>query len=182
MPRRIAFLRAINVGGHNVKMDELKSLFAALGFGGVETFIASGNVIFDAEGDAVELEARIERQLRESLGYEVATFLRTPAEVADVAACEPFAAAEPGTAEVQAVSVGFTRRAPGDEARERAMTLQTATDAFHLRGRELYWACRTRVSDSKITNARLEKALGMPATFRNVTTVRKLAAKYAPGA
>ena len=47
MPRYIAFLRALNVGGHTVKMDHLRSLFEALGFGGVESFIASGNIIFD---------------------------------------------------------------------------------------------------------------------------------------
>ena len=48
MTRYIAFLRAINVGGHTVKMAELKRLFEALGFTNVETFIASGNVIFDS--------------------------------------------------------------------------------------------------------------------------------------
>ncbi len=48
MPRFIAFLRAINVGGRTVKMDGLRRLFAALGFSSVETFIASGNVVFEA--------------------------------------------------------------------------------------------------------------------------------------
>ena len=46
--RLVAFLRAINVGGHNVKMDRLRELFEALGLSNVETFIASGNVIFDS--------------------------------------------------------------------------------------------------------------------------------------
>ena len=48
MPRYIAFLRAINVGGHNtVKMDFLRQLFESLGFSNVETFIASGNIVFE---------------------------------------------------------------------------------------------------------------------------------------
>ena len=47
MTRLIAFLRAINVGGHTVKMDHLRQLFESLGFSGVETFIASGNVVFE---------------------------------------------------------------------------------------------------------------------------------------
>ena len=46
MPRFFAFLRAINVGGHNVTMEKLRGLFEASGFKDVETFIASGNVIF----------------------------------------------------------------------------------------------------------------------------------------
>ncbi|HXW01123.1 MAG TPA: DUF1697 domain-containing protein, partial [Anaerolineae bacterium] len=48
LPKYIAFLRAINVGGHTVKMDYLRRLFEEMGFSKVETFIASGNVIFEA--------------------------------------------------------------------------------------------------------------------------------------
>src|SRR6476620_4469524 len=76
--RLIAFLRAINVGGHTVKMEVLRRLFEELGFENVETFIASGNVIFDApDDDQGALEKQIEGQLRTSLGYEVATFVRS---------------------------------------------------------------------------------------------------------
>lgn len=106
MPKTIAFLRAINVGGHNVKMEQLRALFEQLGFDAVETFIASGNVVFetDAAPDAA-LEADIEAHLRAALGYEVATFLRTDAEVAAVAAYEPLPAV--AMAEVAAFNVGF---------------------------------------------------------------------------
>src|SRR3954469_1096146 len=77
--RYIAFLRGINVGGHRVKMDRLRDLFTALGFSNVATFIASGNVIFEAPAtDVTELEERIEAQLERSLGYEVEIFVRTP--------------------------------------------------------------------------------------------------------
>ena len=78
MPRYVAFLRAINVGGHVVKMDDLRRRFAQLGFTEVETFIASGNVIFSSPSrDAAALEKKIERQLEKSFGYEVKTFVRT---------------------------------------------------------------------------------------------------------
>ena len=46
MPRLFAFLRAINVGGRTIKMERLRREFEVFGFPGVETFIASGNVIF----------------------------------------------------------------------------------------------------------------------------------------
>src|SRR5690349_8708838 len=89
--RLIAFLRAINVGGHTVKMDVLRRLFEELGFQNVETFIASGNVIFDApNGDYGALEKQIEVHLRASLGYEVVTFVRSAPELARVADCRPF--------------------------------------------------------------------------------------------
>jgi uncharacterized protein (DUF1697 family) len=72
MPRYIAFLRGINVGGHRVKMDRLRAIFAELGLKDVSTFIASGNVLFTTEsGDADGLRERIESQLASQLGYEV---------------------------------------------------------------------------------------------------------------
>ena len=96
MARYIAFLRAINVGGRTVKMDRLRELFEAMKFTDVSTFIASGNVVFNAPGkDPVVLETRIEKHLQQSLGYEVATFLRTPSELATMATFEPFPAEGP---------------------------------------------------------------------------------------
>ena len=64
MPRYIAFLRAINVGGHNVKMTQLRTLFEELECSNVETFIASGNVIFNSPSTNVQqIERQIERHL-----------------------------------------------------------------------------------------------------------------------
>ena len=91
MTRYVAFLRAINVGGRRVKMDHLRKLFEALGTSNVETFIASGNVIFDSEADDPRvLERKIEDHLQESLGYEVATFVRSTSELAGIARYRPF--------------------------------------------------------------------------------------------
>jgi uncharacterized protein (DUF1697 family) len=172
----VAFLRAINVGGHVVKMDRLRALFEEMELANVQTFIASGNVIFDAPHAPDALEERIERHLHGALGYAVATFLRTPGEVAAAAGHPPFAADV--VAEGVALYVGFLRAAPAAEARDRVLALRTETDEFAIHGRELYWLCRARISDSPVTGAKLEKALGMPTTLRNVTTVRKLAARY----
>ena len=86
----VAFLRAINVGGHVVKMEMLRAYFEALGLSNVETFIASGNVIFESRAKLELLQARIEHHLHASLGYEVATFIRTLAEVHAVSRYRPF--------------------------------------------------------------------------------------------
>ena len=86
-----AFLRAINVGGHVVKMDRLRTLFEAAGFRGVETVIASGNVVFESSRkSAGDLERAIETHLKKALGYPVATFVRSMPELAAIAELEPF--------------------------------------------------------------------------------------------
>ena len=90
MPRYVAFLRAVNVGGRVVKMDELRRHFADAGFTGVETFIASGNVIFDTTAKpGPALEARIEGALKKALGYDVPTFVRSLADVVTAAERQP---------------------------------------------------------------------------------------------
>jgi uncharacterized protein (DUF1697 family) len=179
MIRYIAFLRAVNVGGHVVKMDALRALFETLRFTGVETFIASGNVIFEtASTDRDTLEKRIEEKLAKALGYTVATFLRTPAEIGAVASMNAFSI-DPLAAAPLTLSVGFLKSAPSPAGVAALSALSTDVDEFRVIGRELYWLCRVRTSDSKFTGARFEKIVGSPATFRNVTTVRKLAAKYA---
>lgn len=179
MPSRryIAFLRAINVGRHVVKMDKLRALFEELKLANVETFIASGNVIFDATvKDTATVERRIEMHLERALGYEVGTFIRAADDVAAVATYQPF---EPDP-RMQALSVIFLRAPLNTSAHDGLMTCCTDLDDFHVHGREAYWLCRTRTSDSKITGARLERMIGAPFTVRNITTVRKLTEKHGP--
>ena len=172
--RYVAFLRAINVGGHTVKMDRLRGLFDTLRLGDVKTFIASGNVLFDSASTSVDaLETRIERHLYEALGYRVATFVRPLADLPAIAASHPFEGFE---AHGHSLSVGFVKAPLSAEVRERLSALEMGYDEFHLHDRQAYWLCRGRMSDSKAWGALLDKALGASATFRNITTVRKLAA------
>lgn len=178
MPKYVAFLRAINVGGHTVKMEYLRGLFAALGFSNVETFIASGNVIFDSTSRSPgALEKKVESCLLEALGYEVATFIRSTAELARIAQYKPFSDVEL-SAEGHSLYIGFMANEPSKAAKEKLLSLATKMDAFHLNGREVYWLYRTKFSASEISGALLAKTLGMPATLRNATTVKKMAAKY----
>ncbi|HEX5438314.1 MAG TPA: DUF1697 domain-containing protein [Gemmatimonadaceae bacterium] len=179
MTRYIAFLRAINVGGHTVTMQELRALFEALGFSRVETFIASGNVIFESDDeDAAALERGIEAHLRARLGYDVVTFLRTDAEVAAIARYRAFDDALMPSAIT--LNVAFLHAPLGTKEKRLLADFQTGIDDFHAHGREMYWLCRTRQSDSTFSNAKFEKALGVRTTFRGVKTVARLAAKYSP--
>jgi len=179
MPRYVAFLRAINVGGHVVSMTALRRHFEELDCSEVETVIASGNVVFGSPSrSAAVLEKRIAAHLEARLGYAVATFLRTPAELASIAAHRPFArsdAERPG----HSLFVAFHGRAADAASRRRVVGLASDLDDFRIRGREVYWLCRGRASDSKVYGGGLEKALGQPTTVRNATTVRRIAEKYA---
>ena len=179
MSRFIAFLRAINVGGHTVKMDALRQIFESFGFSNVETFIASGNVIFEtAETDAATLELQIAAGLRQALGYEVATFIRTPGEVTAIAACQPFPQAQFEAA--AAFNVAFLSSPLDEGPTRKLLALRTEIDDFAICGREVYWLCRVKQSESTFSNAVFEKTLGLTATWRGINTLERLAAKYPP--
>jgi uncharacterized protein (DUF1697 family) len=182
MTRYVAFLRAINVAGHNVlPMSELKRIVERLGFEGVETFIASGNVIFGAESrSAAAVERRVERGLADALGRETGAFVRTEAEVAAIARYQPFPAADVRRA--AALNVAFVGAPVSPEGRRAIDALTTGIDTFHVRGREVFWMCLKKQSESRFSNAVLERTLKVPSTIRGVNTLVRLAAKLAePG-
>lgn len=180
MPSCIAFLRGINLGKRRIKMDELRAHFEAMDFTAVETFIASGNVIFETRiKDSGKLADSIQRHLHATLGYEVDTFVRTRAEIAAVAAFRPFSAADMDPPE-NTVHCGFLREALTPAQARGLEACRSDVDAFRVEGREYYWLCRRiKTHESKIWAAREFKALKLPSSsMRNLTTVRKLAALY----
>ncbi len=176
MTRYIAFLRAINVGGRVVKMDALRDLFSSLGLSNVETFIASGNVIFESRASAGILEKKIETSLESALGYSVSTFLRTGAEIQAIASHQPF----PPDLLQQAptLAVGFLAAPLSPAAAKSLFALKTEFDDFHLHSRELYWCSRAKQSESTFSNRLCERAIQCSTTFRNFNTIARLAAKY----
>ncbi|HEV8371117.1 MAG TPA: DUF1697 domain-containing protein [Pyrinomonadaceae bacterium] len=180
MPKYVAFLRAINVGGHTVKMDQLRSLFEELSFANVETFIASGNVIFDSKTtNAKSLERKIEKHLKELLGYEVTTFVRSVAELAEIARYQPFSEKEL-TADGNTLFICFVADRPAKEATKKLLSLSSMIDAFHVNEREVYWLYRRRNGESKFYGPPLEKTLGSQTTVRNSNTIKRLVVKYSP--
>lgn len=178
MARYVAFLRAVNVGGRVVKMDALRRHFEKMGFSDIETFIASGNVVFSAK-TAKGHDAKITAALESALGYEVSAFVRTVAEVAAAATHAPFA--EKDVAACPTYLVGFLSKELDADAEKRLSALATAEDRFHVRGRDFWWLSRHGQNDPAISGRALEKALGQPTSLRNVNTIRRLAAKYGSG-
>lgn len=177
MPRYVAFLRAINVGGRVVKMERLREAFEELGLAKVETFIASGNVIFQSRFEAAMLERKIEKHLEKTLGYEVTTFIRSDSELAAIGAHDSFSAAML-CVPASTLYIGLLAAEPSAETQARLLSYPSKVDEFHFHQRELYWLCRTRASESEFSGARLEKLLGMRATVRNVNTINRLVLKY----
>ncbi len=175
--RYVALLRAINVGGHTVRMEHLRRLFETLGAARVETFIASGNVLFESAMPRAAFEKRVEAELEAALKFPVATFLRTLPEMAAVARVPGFPAAARQAA-AGATYVGFLKKRPAAIASAAAAAASTRSHQFAVHGREVYWL-RLNLAEA-YRGPSLEKLLG-PATFRNLTTIRKMAAKYGSG-
>jgi uncharacterized protein (DUF1697 family) len=158
-------------------MDRLKALFEDMNFKRVETLIASGNVIFEsAAKDAAALEKKIAASLEKSLGFPAATFLRTDEQLARVLEHEVL-----GQRGSNTLYVSFLLEQPRKEGLAKLMTYQSKLDTFHVGEREVFWLRKAKgMSDSPFFKVGMEKALGMPATMRNVTTVEKLVLMYPP--
>lgn len=168
MPRFVALLGGINVGGHRVSMDRLRAEVAALGFTDVATFIASGNVLFTAAGRADRAaahEAQLQAHLEAALGRPVPTFVRTAAEIVAATDVRPFGTTPEGHTHM----VVFCRTSPV------ATPASTEVDRFEVVGREVHWLIAGKLTDSKITLPKLTKAVG-PNTTRNITSLERLAA------
>jgi uncharacterized protein (DUF1697 family) len=171
----VALLRAVNVGGRTIRMEELRTLFGGMGFGDVRTMLASGNVLFKAAGATpAGLEARVGGRLEAHFGYEVTTFVRTAAEMAAVAASP--ATSEDERSRAAAVNVAFLERSLTAAEQEAVLALRSDVDDLRVAGREVHWMCRVKQSESRFTNVRLERAAGVRSTIRGWNTVQKLAA------
>jgi uncharacterized protein (DUF1697 family) len=172
-----AFLRGINVGGRKATSDQLRACFEGLGLEDVATFRASGNVVFSGPGkiDAAQLE----RGLWKSLGYDVATFLRTAREVQAIAAHEPFDPRRAKAAKGK-LQVALLPKKPTAKAAKAILALQGDGDLFAVHGRELYWLPRGGLMESAVGMSGITDVLG-PNTVRTKGTVEQMAAKYFAG-
>ena len=168
MATYIAFLRAINIGGRRIKGPELCAPFTSMGFENAASFRASGNVVFDAPRKPAE--SRIETGLEEALGYEVAVFLRSPAEMETLAALEPF---EPGAK----FHFMFLKELPSNRVQDEVRALSTQDDRLAFAERELCWRPRGRMLESGLDLNRVGKLIGLN-TMRTSGTVQQIAAKY----
>jgi uncharacterized protein (DUF1697 family) len=179
MPRYAAFLRGINVSGRRATGPQLCAAFTDIGLEDPSTFRASGNVIFSATGPADKLAPRIVDGLTEALGYEVATFVRTAAEVRAIAAHQPFDA-ERVDASKGKPQVVLLPAKPSAQARKRMLALESDDDLLSLHGRELYWLPSGGLMESAVGMNGITDVLG-PNTIRTKGTLDQIAAKHFAG-
>ncbi len=176
MTKRIAFLRAVNLGKRKVANARLVEVFDELGFPGATTFVNSGNVVFDATGSRGDLERKIGDAIEADVGFEVTTYVRTVAEVRKALALEPFDLHDGDTWFVTFFTDPLTKaEAKGIEA------LSGDFDTLEVHGRDVHWLMKGKSSDSKLTKRDWEKVLGKTpgraGTSRNTTMLRRLLAK-----
>ena len=172
--KHVALLRGINVGGKNrLRMTDLKSLFLRAGCVGVRTYIQSRNVVFQtAESQVEQVSKYVRAELVRRLGREIPVVLRTGDDLARVVTDNPFLAA---TADSRSLHVGFLARIPGGHRVSELEHDRSPPDEFAVRGREIYLRVPNGVAITKLTSAYFDRILGLPSTFRNWRTVRKLA-------
>jgi len=107
----VALLRAVNVGGTGkLPMSELKAMCEELGFEKVRTYIASGNVVFTSRKSEAAIKSALEKRLEAFAGEPVGVMVRTAAEIAEVAAKNPF----PDKAANRTVAVFLDTATPKD--------------------------------------------------------------------
>ena len=171
--RRVAFLRAVNVGKRRVVNARLVELFEGLGHSDVWTYINSGNVVFDAAGRRADLEQSIGEAIEADVGFEVTTFVRTAAELRKLLTVEPFDVAAGDT-----YFVTFLRRPPTAGQAAQLEALSNDMDTLEVHDGDVHWLMHGKSSDSTLVKANWEKILGPnSSTSRNTTMLRKLVDK-----
>ena len=171
MKEYLALLRGINVGGKNkLPMKDLAAMFRDAGCTAVETFIQSGNVLFDAPpAVARQIPAIIPAQIEKRFGHRPPFVMRTAGQLAAVVANNPF----PPSHEDQ-LHVMFLAGTP-DAARIKSLDPERSKpDSFLVRGAEIYLHLPNGGGSTKLTNAYFDSKLATISTIRNWRTVTKL--------
>lgn len=177
MPIYIGLLRGINVGGKNkIKMADLRAMLEAMGFERVQTYIQSGNVLFESADEEKTVQAQMEQKIAETFGFTISVILRSAEELKQIVENCPFTAEEVAEAEamsqVESLYVAMLPEAPPQAGVERTLTYCTDNDKMHISGRDVYLLYRHSIRDSKLAS-NLHR-LQVPVTVRNWNTMNKL--------
>jgi uncharacterized protein (DUF1697 family) len=143
----------------------------------VATFVASGNVVFETTTKKTKtLERKIERALKGALGYEVRTFVRGEAELAEIANYRLFPHSK--FDETWLSNIIFLADSLNEKLKQSVDALRTDTDAFEVHGQEIYWRCRRKQNKALFSTVPLEKILGPAFTVRGADTIKRIVSKY----
>lgn len=174
----IAFLRGINVGGKNkLKMADLKHMLEGLGLARVETYIQSGNVIFESDEGEEYLRTKLAREIERVFGITTVVVLRTVDELKRLIQGCPFSLeeivhAEMLNAEGESMYADLLTRVPDIDTIQQFNAIEAGNDEWWFAGRDIYILLRRSIRNSKRAN-NLDK-MNLPGTIRNWKTLSKL--------
>ncbi len=170
----IAILRGINVSGRNlVKMEILRGMFHALGFANVQTYIQSGNVIFQSEqSNPYELSNKIASEMAETFGFEVPVIVKMKDELIETIGNNPFL--KDTEKAISALHATFLSDRPDPEKIGSILHNHFQPDEFELIDKTIYLYCPNGYGQTKLTNNFFESRLKVVATTRNWRTTCEL--------
>lgn len=170
----IGLLRGINVGGHNrVPMAELRALCGQIGWTDVRSYVASGNLVFAADGAPADLETELEEAIERRFGLTVPVIVRPAAAWSGYAEGNPFPDAS--ETEPQLVALVLSKAPPSEDAVERLRERAADGERVERVGDALWVHYRGGTARSKLSPDAMGRAAGSPVTARNWRTVSKLA-------
>jgi uncharacterized protein (DUF1697 family) len=173
MTRFVALLRAVNVGGRALPMAALRELCEAeLGWEQVQTYIQSGNIVFEAKGKADALEAALEKAIEAQFGFKAPAMIRTASEWHTLLAANPFP--KESEAEPNRVFLGVPKRLPAADAADCIVAKAAVGERVMEAGDALWFHYPEGAGTSKLTPALIDRAAGCPVTARNWRTATKL--------
>jgi uncharacterized protein (DUF1697 family) len=173
----IALLRGINVGGNKLlAMSDLRTLAGELGFEAATTWLQSGNLVFKTPGKSAGsgLEDRLERETAKRLGVSADYIVRSPGELAQVVAANPFP--KEAKDDPSHLLVMFLKTAVPAKSVAALQESVTGPETIRGSGKHLYIVYPAGMGTSKLTGAVIEKRLGTRGTARNWNTTLKLLA------
>jgi len=174
MTTYITILRGINVSGHRmIKMNALKELLQELGFQKIQTYIQSGNIVFQTrESDPQKLEKKIANAILEKFGFDVPVLVKEREALRQIISQNPFLS-DPGK-DVNHLHVTFLSGEPDPEYFNKISDLRFEPDEFQIGNQVIYLYCPVSYGNSKLSNTFFEKALKVTATTRNWKTTNEL--------
>ncbi|MFT4126103.1 MAG: DUF1697 domain-containing protein [Gordonia sp. (in: high G+C Gram-positive bacteria)] len=169
MPRHIFLIRAVNVGGAKLPMDELREMATALGAEQVSTYIASGNLLGVPPGAADAFGRALEAAISERYGYFREVIARSVPNLRAALAAYPFEIVDDRFAHLY-----FLTATPTVEKATAFADRDFGADEVAVIGADLHIRYANGAGQSTLTAPMIARGLGVPGTGRNLRTVRKL--------
>jgi uncharacterized protein (DUF1697 family) len=152
-------------------MAELKHLLETMEMTNVQTYIQSGNILFESEEESDQLSQQIEERIKTTFGFSVPVILRTSTELSRIIENCPFPV--DNLLEGESIHLSLLAELPSENGIKHLLHFESDKDEWKIEGKEIYLYFRQSIRNSKLA-IRLQK-LDVPSTMRNWKTIKKLA-------